>query len=138
MMSGGLQTSSVKHNGHNSSRSDAAPWQALCSPVYVQAWQRQRFIEPRNCTLGKQAVCALSMQPTLSAYHKEGLTRHTAKQGRGQHASAAFAASSGSADSTRVSSSAASSSDSSASSVVLRFLQDQFLPLALISAMIAG
>ena len=138
MMSVGLQTFSVKRVGHNCSQSNAAPRQALCSPVYVQAWRRQPCLGLRNCTLEKQAACALSRHPTLSAHHKEGLTRHTARQGRGQHTSAACAASSGNADSARVSSSAAGSSDSSASSAVLRFLQDQFLPLALISAMIAG
>ena len=138
MMSGGLQTSSVKHAGHNSSWSKAASQQALCSPVHVQAWRRQRRIESQNCTLEKHAACALSRHQLLSAHQKEGLMRHTAWQGRGQQPSAACAASSGSADSAQVRSSAASSSDSSASSAVLRFLQDQFLPLALVSAMIAG
>ena len=137
MMSRGLQLSPVEHVGHDSSRSNAAPRQALCGPVYVKTW-RQRCVEWRNCTMQKQAVCALSRQPTPSAHQKERLRRHLDRQCRGQHASAAHAASSGKADSARVDSSAASSSDSSAFSAVLRFLQDQFLPLALISAMIAG
>ena len=137
MISGGLQTSSVNHVGHDSGRSNAAPHQAPCSLVYVHAW-RQRCIKWQNCTMQKQAACALSTQPAPSAYQKEHLRRPSAWHCRKQHASAACAASSGTADSAPVHASSTTSSDSKAFSAVLRFLQGQFLPLALIGAMIAG
>ena len=124
MISGGLQTSSMNHVGH-------------CSLVYVHAW-RQRCIKWQNCTMQKQAACALSTQPAPSAYQKEHLRRPSAWHCRKQHASAACAASSGTADSAPVHASSTTSSDSKAFSAVLRFLQGQFLPLALIGAMIAG